>query len=84
VLHLRRGVLPLTDFGPASFSSVTVKRPSLATFHPLEIVMPAPRCRPSNASRRFTVSYTGLSRASPVSLVRTSPFSGFRLSRQGG
>jgi len=53
------GVLPLTDFGPASFSSVTVNGRSLATFHPLEIVMPGTSVSAVNASGGFTVSYTG-------------------------
>jgi hypothetical protein len=53
------GILPLTNFGTASFSSVTVNGQPLATFHPVEIVMPNTSVSAVNASGGFTVSYTG-------------------------
>ena len=34
------GILPLTNFGTASFASATANGQSLATFRPTEIVMP--------------------------------------------
>ena len=53
------GILPLTNFGTASFSSATVNGQPMATFHPVEIVMPNTSVSAVNASGDFTVSYTG-------------------------
>ena len=53
------GILPLTNFGTASFASATANGQSLATFHPTGIVMPNTSVSAINSSGGFTVSYTG-------------------------
>jgi hypothetical protein len=53
------GILPLTNFGTASFGSAAANGQFLATFHPTEIVMPDTSVSPISSSGDFTVSYTG-------------------------
>lgn len=53
------GILPLTNFGTASFASAAANGQSLATFHPTEIVMPDTSVSAISSSGGFTVSYTG-------------------------
>lgn len=54
------GVLPLTNFGTASFTSATANGQPLASFGPTEIVMPNTSVSAISSSGGFTVSYTGL------------------------
>jgi hypothetical protein len=53
------GVLPLTDFGTAIFTSATANGQSLSAYQPAEIVMPDSSVSAINGSGGFTVSYTG-------------------------
>jgi len=53
------GILPLTNFGTASFASSAANGQSLSTYHPTEIVMPNTSVSAINSAGRFTVSYTG-------------------------
>jgi hypothetical protein len=53
------GILPLTNFGTASFGSTTVNGQSLATFNPVEIVLPNTSMSALSGAGGFTVSYTG-------------------------
>jgi hypothetical protein len=53
------GILPLTNFGTASFTSATANGQPLSTFHPTEIVMPNTSVSAINSAGDFTVSYTG-------------------------
>jgi len=53
------GILPLTSFGTASFTSATANGQPLAAFHPTEIVMPNTSVSAISSSGGFTVSYTG-------------------------
>ncbi len=57
----RGGILPLTNFGTASFSSATANGHGMATFNPVEITMPDTSVSAMNSAGNFTVSYTGYS-----------------------
>jgi peptidase A4-like protein len=53
------GILPLTNFGTASFASAAANGQSLAAFQPTEIVMPDTSVSAISSPGDFTVSYTG-------------------------
>jgi hypothetical protein len=53
------GILPLTDFGTASFNAATANGRSMATYNPTEIVMPDTYVSPMNSAGNFIVSYAG-------------------------
>ncbi|MGH3150015.1 MAG: G1 family glutamic endopeptidase [Streptosporangiaceae bacterium] len=53
------GVLPLTDFGSASFTSVTVNGAGLCDADPEEITMPGASVTPVSSCQDFGVSYGG-------------------------
>jgi len=53
------GILPLTNFGTASFSAATVNGQSMATDSPVEIVMPDTSVSAVTSTGSFSVSYTG-------------------------
>jgi hypothetical protein len=53
------GILPLTDFGTASFNTATANGRSMATYNPTEIVMPDTYVSPMNSAGNFIVSYAG-------------------------
>jgi len=53
------GVLPLTNFGTASFTSASANGKSMSTFGPTEIIMPNTSVSAMNSAGNFSVSYTG-------------------------
>lgn len=53
------GVLPLTDFGTASFTSAMVNRAELCDASPEEIIMPDASVTPVSSCEDFGVSYGG-------------------------
>jgi len=53
------GVLPLTDFGSASFTSVMVDGAGLCDADPEEIIMPDASVTPVSSCEDFGVSYGG-------------------------
>jgi hypothetical protein len=56
---LKGDVLPLTNFGTASFSDATVNNSNLCTPTPTEIAMPDTSVSSLSSCQNFTVSYTG-------------------------
>jgi hypothetical protein len=59
------GILPLTNFGTASFSATTVNNANLCTLTPVEITMPDTSVSSLSSCQNFTVSYTGSSAGLP-------------------
>jgi hypothetical protein len=59
------GILPLTDFGTASFSAATVNNADLCTLAPVEITMPDTSVSSLSNCQNFTASYTGSHGGSP-------------------
>jgi Peptidase A4 family len=59
------GILPLTDFGTASFSAATVNNADLCTLAPVEITMPDTSVSSLSNCQNFTASYTGSRGGSP-------------------
>lgn len=57
----RGGVLPLTNFGTVSFTSAAANAKSMATFNPVEIIMPGTSVSSMTSAGNFTVSYAGYS-----------------------
>jgi hypothetical protein len=55
----RGGILPLTNFGTASFSATTVNNANVCTRAPVEITMPDTSVSSLSSCQDFTVSYTG-------------------------
>lgn len=53
------GILPLTNFGTASFGATTVNNANLCTLAPVEITMPDTSVSALSNCQNFTVSYTG-------------------------
>jgi hypothetical protein len=53
------GVLPLTDFGSASFTSAMVNGAGLCDARPQEIIMPDASVTPVGSCERFGVGYGG-------------------------
>jgi hypothetical protein len=53
------GILPLTNFGAASFSATTVNNGNLCTLAPAEITMPDTSVSSLSNCQDFTVGYTG-------------------------
>jgi hypothetical protein len=64
------GILPLTDFGTASFSDATVNNANLCTLTPAEITMPDTSVTSLSSCQAFTVSYTGSDRGYRLRPVR--------------
>jgi Peptidase A4 family len=67
---LKGGILPLTDFGTASFSDATVNNANLCTLTPAEITMPDTSVTSLSSCQDFTVSYTGSGRGYRLRPVR--------------
>jgi Peptidase A4 family len=55
----RGGILPLTNFGTASFSATTVNNANLCTLAPVKITMPDTSVSSLSNCQSFTVRYTG-------------------------
>ncbi len=57
----RGGILPLTNFGTANFSSVMANGKIMATYTPVEITMPDTSVSAMSNAGSFSVSYEGFS-----------------------